>query len=191
MEKENNTTLDQYIKHKNGLMFQIMQHYKIRGKCYLRRGNKYTLKDLTEIKQGIQSGTWNQPNEHEIKNFIKEDNKKTLLITQKIVNRTLHAQALLEIDDSLKEDLEDDNRMVAVLNRSNKEIERIADKMYDRIYDKDDTVSQNLLDVVSRIGKIIGGIDVIDMPFLENHLDRFLENIEEHRKETVYFKNIG
>ena len=193
MGKGNYTTeemLTQFVKHKNGIIFQVLSHKTKNNICFLRRGNKYVQKNILEIKQGLVDGLWFRINEHELSRFLEEDNERLLSLTRKMVNRTIHAQALLVIDDELVEEYSDDNRMKSVLTRSSKEIERVANKMYDRLYKKDEMFSYNFFEILSRIGNKVGGIDIIDMPYLEKHIDSFIENIEEHRKGTVYFKEI-
>lgn len=194
MGKSNYTTeemLDQFVKHENGIIFHVLAHKTKNNICFLRRGNKYIQKNKLEIKQGLVDGKWKRINEHELKRFLDEDNERLMALTRKMVNRAVHSQALLDIDDELKSDFEDDKRMSSVLERSSKEVERVSNKAFEKIFDKDEEYTLELIKAVSRIGKKIGSMDIRDMSYLESHIDNFSENIEEYRKKYSVENAIG
>ncbi len=66
----------QYIKNvASGFIYQIGKDAKNKNIALLRKGNLYTKFLISDIKNGIVSGVWKEPNEHEIKAFVKQDNE--------------------------------------------------------------------------------------------------------------------
>ncbi|AGO48588.1 hypothetical protein Phi18:3_gp076 [Cellulophaga phage phi18:3] len=192
MQKEFTTEelLDQHIKNKNGVIFNVFLHETRNDICYLRRANKYTRKNIREIKQGIVDGTWIRINEHELKKFMEEDNDKMISLTRKMVKRTIITQLLLEGDDELKVDYEDDKYFKSTLEKSNRECERIASRQFDKVYDADNVTSQNLMNAVDRVTTKLASLDISDYPFFENLIDDYFANREEHLKRETFFTKV-
>ena len=183
--------LDQHIKHKNGTIFQVLMHDKNEDICFLRRGNKYIKKKKLELHQGLVSGEWLAINEHELGRFTNEDEIKIQWLTMKLVKRIILAQTLIEGDDELIPEYSDDKYFRGLLEKSNKECERIASKQYDKIYGADNTTSQNLMNAIDRVTTKLSSLNVDDYPYFENLLDKYLSNKEEYQKEVVYFDKIS
>lgn len=181
--------LGQYVKHKNGAIFHMSQA-KNKSFIYLRARNNYYKKPVLEIKQGLVDGTWLYVNEGELKKWMEEDNAYIQNFTRKLLKRNLLAQLLTELDDDLIADNESDKRLVAVLKRSNKETERIAAKMYDKLYHVDKGTLQNMMLIIDDMTESMSTVDILDMPFLKMHLDKFPELINEYRKQPIEFVEI-
>lgn len=177
--------LAQYIKHKNGSIFHMLEHKTDPSAVWLRSKNNYTKKRRLEIKQGIVNGTWLLINEHEWKRWVKEDNSYIEKFTQKLVKRTILTQLLIELDDELIADHEDIPQFRKLLERSNKEAERIAVKNYDRLYAIDKTILQNLMNTIDGITDKMSGLDVADFIYLDKAVKEFIENPEKFREEEV------
>jgi hypothetical protein len=182
--------LHQYIKNKNGTIFHMTQREKNKEIVYLRSKNNSFKHKLKDLRQGLVDKTWFDVNEGELKSWIEKDNRYIEQFTRKLIKRSILAQLLTELDDELISENESDNRLRAVLTRSNKETERIAAKMYDRMYLVDKVTLQNLSNQVDDLTSAMASIDIIDMPYLKLAVERFIENIEEHRKEPIEFVEI-
>lgn len=182
--------LEQYVKDESGSIFHVLQHNTKPHLCLLRTGNKYVQKPILEIRQGLVNGTWSSVNEHEWKKWVAEDNAYVEAFTIKLIKRTIMAQLLLELDDELIVDFEDNKYFRGLLEKSNKECERIASKSYDRLYGADKSMSQNLMNLVDEFTTKAAGLAIHDFPYLNNMVDKYLENPEEYKKDPVYFTKI-
>lgn len=182
--------LDQYVKNEDGSIFHVLQHKTKPHLCLLRTKNKYIQKPILEIRQGLADGTWKGVNEHEWKKWVEIDNAYVEEFTIKLIKRTLLAQLLLELDDELIPDFEDNKYFKGLLEKSNKECERIACKSYDRLYGADKEMSQNLMNQVDDYTSKAAKLAIHDFPHLNNMLEAYLENPEEHKKNPVYFTKI-
>jgi hypothetical protein len=179
--------LGQYIKHENGAIFHMTQTKRNPDMVLLRAKNVYKKIALKEIKQGVQDGKWFFVNEGELKRWMEVDNDYIKKFTGKLLKRNLLAQLLTELDEELVADNESDKRLQSVLNRSIKESERIAIKMYDMLYMTDKTTMHNLMLILDDMTQSISTVGIMDMPYLKMHLDKFPEQIEEYRKQPIEF----
>lgn len=179
-----------YIKHKNGAIFQVLENERVPGQVFLRAKNTYTKKPLLELRQGLVNGTWFPINEHEWKRWVKKDNEYIEQLTHKKVKRIILAQLLLELDEELVKDNADDKRFRAVLERSNKETERIASKMYDKLYEANKETLQNLANFIDELTTKMGKFKVEEFPYILNMVDKYLEDPEKCQKENLYFTKV-
>lgn len=179
-----------YIKNKNGAIFQMIPSETNKDYVFLRSKNSSYKKKKVELRQGLVNGDWLYVNEGELKSWIENDNAYVDVLLRKLIKRSILAQLITELDDELIKDFENDNRMVSVLTRSNKETERVASKMYDRMYMVDKSTLQNLSNQVDDMTTTMSSIDIIDMPYLKLAVEDFIENIEEHRKKPIEFVKI-
>lgn len=162
--------LKDYVKADDGLVYHALQSKKKESICYLRRKNKYIKIGLKTIKQNLVDRKFKEINEHELKNFHKEDNAWAEVFVQKLIKRTVLAQLLIELDDELREDFEDDNRMRAVLAKSTKEVERVANKFYDRMYSAEERISQSVMNSIDSLTTKIGKMTVAELTILETKI---------------------
>lgn len=181
--------LSQYIKHKNGAIFQILSHTRPEL-VWLRTKNKYTAYKRRSLRQGIVDGKWFTINEHEWRQWVKKDNEYIDRFVKKLLKRVILAQLLIENDDSLIEDFEDVPQFRKLLERTNKESERIAIKNYDRLYAVDKTVLQNLTNAIDSITKKMADCDIEEFFAIEKVLDNYLNNREEFKDKPITLKEI-
>lgn len=158
-----NTFLNQYVATETGTVFHVLQSKKNKNICYLRRKNKNIQTTLLAIKQNLVDGKYKAINEHQLKAFLKEDNAYIEQFSQKLTKRTILAQLLLELDDELIQDFAHDKRMKSVLTRSNKEVERVSCKMYDRVYNAEEKIAQQVMNEIDTMTTNIGKLDLSNL----------------------------
>jgi hypothetical protein len=181
---------DNYVKHRNGAMFQIIDDNKRPGRLYLRSRNKYISKSLRDVRQGLVTGEWNSVNIGELKVWIQEDNAYIELLTEKLLKRVILTQLLLELDDELLIDYENNPNFKNHLNKSNKAAERIASKQYDRLYGVDKTILQNLMREIDELTSRMASLKMTDFVHLNKLLLKYKLNPEKYQEKTAEFDKI-
>lgn len=176
--------LAMYVKHKNGAIFQILEH-KQRAFVWLRAKNKYTKVLKRDIKQGIVDGNWLEINEHEWKQWVEKDNAYIEEFAQKLVKRIILTQLLIELDDELIDDCEDQPQFRKLLERTNKESERIAIKNYDRLYTVDKSVLKTLMTAIDEVTGKMAKCSTADFIHINNIVQAYLENREDFKEVPV------
>ncbi len=174
------TILDQYVATENGVVFHVLQSAKNPHICHLRRKNRHIKTDLTKVRQKLVDGKYKAINEHQLKQFLKEDNAFIAEFSQKMLKRTVLAQLLIELDDDLIQDFGDDKRMKSVLTKSNNEVERVATKMYDQVYGTEENIAQEVMNELDGFTSDIGA-----MPL--EHLLVVRKIVKEYKKDPVKF----
>lgn len=182
--------LNGYIKHKNGAIFQILEDGKSINHVFLRSKNRYTRKSKRELKQGVVDGRWFNINEHEWRKWVKQDNAYIELLTQKLLKRVIYAQLLIELDDELVNDFEDMPQFRKLLERTNKESERIAAKQYDRLYSVDKKILQNLMTEIDNFTSKVSKVDLQDLFFINKAFEEFFSDPKKYRSENVELTDI-
>ena len=185
-----NKVLESYVKTSKGKIYHIVKHNRSVYKCYLRSGNSYTEAGLADIKQKIVNREWSAINEHEWKKWVKTDNEIIKKISNKLVKRVIMAQILLEINDDLIDDHQDNKYLKSVINKSNKECERIVKKNYDMMYDQDETLVQNLLNKIENLTKNLSELTVGQLVDVDALLRGYIKNPDKYQSEAIEMKEI-
>ena len=181
---------DNYVKNRNGAIFQIIEDKKNHKKMYLRSRNKYISKYVRDIKQGLVTGEWLSVNIGELRSWIADDNAYIEKLTQKLLKRVILTQLLLELDDELLVDYENNPNFRNHLNKSNKAAERIASKQYDRLYGLDKTILQNLMNEVDELTEKMASLEISEFIHLNRLMDKYKANPDTYREKVVEFIKI-
>lgn len=182
--------LEGYVQNKSGSIFQVLGDNNSKAYVHLRTGNKYYRKPLIEIRQGIADGTYKSINEHQWRKWVKEDNIKLERLSQRILKRTIYTQLLLELDDQLKEDHEGEKNFINHINKTQKVAERLANKMYDRIYEADKENLTNIEKQVDEITSTLSSASIYDLVHLNVLVKDYFKNPEKYQKKEVVFEKI-
>lgn len=182
--------LRQYVKHPNGAIFRVLAHPRKVGKVYLQSKNNYKEFDFLAIKNGLVSGDWLAINQHELKNHLKSEELYREQLTRKLIKRILFTQLLMELDDSLKEDYENDNYVRGILERSEKVFERLVTEQYAKFYSIDKQMVLNFLKHIETfVGKAIN-LGIEDFYQVNDMLDLYFSNPEKYRSDVVMLEKI-
>ena len=185
-----NDVLEQYVKNKNGAIFQVLGDKKNPLKCYLRSRNKYISMPLRTIQQGLIDREWFPINKHELRAWMKEDNAYIEKLTQKLVKRIILGQLLLEIDDDLLADAENTPNLRNHLLKSNKALERIVEKNYDRLYGVDKQILQNLMNEVDELTSKMAGLEITDFIHINRLMDKYKLDPKKYQEKEILFTKI-
>ena len=182
--------LREYVKHPNGAIFRVLVHPRKLGKVYLQSKNNYKEFDYLAIKNGLVAGDWLAINQHELKKHLKSEELYREQLTRKLIKRVLFTQLLMELDDSLKEDYENDNYIRGILERSEKLFERLVTEQYAKFYSIDKQMVLNFLKHIETfISKAIN-LGVEDFYQVNDMLDLYLSNPEKYRSDVVMLEKI-
>lgn len=196
LEEGNNISVDiqkqlnEYVKHPNGAIFHVLQHGKKNGKVLLHSKNSYKEFDYMTIKNGLVNGSWLPINQHELKKHLKSEELYRELLTKKLVKRILFSQLLMELDDSLKEDFEDDKYVRGILERSEKQFERLVMEQYDKFYKIDKQMVLNFLKHIETFANKAINLGVEDFYQVNEMLDLYLSNPEKYHSDVVLLEKI-
>ena len=182
--------LEQYVKDNNGEIFHVVKHNKYAYKCYLRSRNNYREVNLIWVKQQIVSGGWSAINEGEWKKWVKKDNEYINKLSHKLVKRVIMAQLLLEINDDLAEDHEDNKYLKNVLNKSNKECERIVKRNYEKLYSSDESLLQNVLNKIENLTKNLSQMNIEQFVDVDALVQSYIKNPEKYQSKTIEMTKI-
>ncbi len=175
-----------FIKNaETGYLYELLTHKKDPNFCFLRSGNSYQKFKTATINQGIVFGNWIDPNEHEIRSFIKKEDQYMLELRCKLVNRVLFAQLLLEIDDELKKDFHDDKYFRGILERSEKQCTRIINENMTKMYGANAEVLFTFLESIQRVGKKLSSRLPHEFMYFEKAIDMCIENPEAFTPDAV------
>lgn len=174
-----------------GYVYQMVHHLKDKEACLLRTGNKFEKFKLIDIRNGLVSGKWTEPNVHEVRKFIKEDNIFFEALNLKMVNRVLFSEVLIEIDGQLEKDFLGDKYMVSILEKSQKQLARVMKDSFEKMYNADKTIFFNFLNTVERIGKKISKLKPHELIAMENAIDQCIENPERFIPERIMLTKVN
>jgi len=181
-----------YVQHRMGAIFQVLKKKNDHTKVVLRKKNKHYDHLLSDIKSEIakKDGDWRLPDKDKFIKFKQEDDVFVEMLTQKMIKRVILAQILLEVDEDLKTHNEHDRYLNNILDKSIKQCERISVKYYDRLYDIDGEMLQNMVNIKDRIAEKISKIEVGDWPHFEKHADEFFKSPESFRSDVIELDKI-
>lgn len=182
--------LKEYVKHPNGAIFRVLAHQKKVGKVYLQSKNSYREFDFIAIKNGLVDGKWLPINQHELKKHLKSEELYREQLTKKLVKRILFTQLLMELDDSLKEDYENDNYVRGILERSEKLFDRLVTEQYAKFYSIDKQIVLNFLKHIETFVDKSVNLGVEDFYQVNEMLDLYLSNPEKYRSDVVMLEKI-
>jgi len=169
--------LNHYLKvASTGAIYQIIVKETDLNTMYLRSASSYIKKRKIDIKQGFVSGKYVRINEHELKQWSLKDNELMNKITQKLIKRIILCQLLLESDDDLKEFNKDSPRLSKLIDRSNRECERIACEQYDKLYDVDKDILLSLMNNIDEMTESLSKVGVADFFYVKQLVDQYLKN---------------
>jgi|GEM_PF-3280006 len=175
-----------YVKNvQTGIVYHLLMHSKQPNTCFLRTGNHHEKFLLSTIQNGLVSGKWADPNEHEIKAFEKKDLAYFQELTYKLINRVLYAQLLLEIDDDLKKDFMDDNYMRGIIERSEKQCTRLITENMAKMYGANKEALFTFLNTIERVTKKLSTRLPHEFLFFEKAIDKCIENPEAFMPDNV------
>lgn len=183
--------LDNYIKHKDGAIFQVLEKKDDPNTVFLRTKNKYIKKKLIDLRQGIVDGTWMEVNEHEWKKWVAKDNTHMEELSQKLVKRIVLAQLLLELDEELKQDYEEKKYFRGLLEKSNKEAERITCEQFDKLYSVDKDILQNIMSKVDDITTVLAKAKITDYVQIEVLLKKYFADPEKYQTDKIELTKVG
>lgn len=182
--------LREYVKHPNGAIFRVLAHPRKVGKVYLQSKNNYKEFDYLAIKKGLVAGDWLPINQHELKKHLKSEELYREQLTRKLVKRVLFTQLQMELDDSLKEDYENDNYVRGILERSEKLFSRLVTEQYAKFYNIDKQMVLNFLKHIETFVDKAINLGVEDFYQVNEMLDLYLANPEKYRSDVVMLEKI-
>lgn len=182
--------LKEYVKHPNGAIFRVLAHPRKLGKVYLQSKNSYKEFDFLAIKNGLVIGDWLAINQHELKKHLKSEELYREQLTRKLIKRVLFTQLLMELDDSLKEDYENDNYVRGILERSEKLFSRLITEQYAKFYSIDKQMVLNFLKHIETFVDKAINLGVEDFYQVNEMLDLYLSNPEKYRSDVVMLEKI-
>jgi hypothetical protein len=191
-KQEQNTTneLLQYIKTKEGYIYHVLGHDSKPNEVMLRTGNSYIKKSFLSIKQGLADGKYSAINIHELNKWKKEDRIYLDMLNLKMFKRIVLSQLLMELDDELIEHYQDNKYFRSLLDRTNKETERLVSKQYNDLYNYDKEILHNLMNEVDNLTSKCAKVDIQDFPHLNIYLDKYLDDPKKHQSEKIQFTRI-
>lgn len=127
-------------------IYEVMTEKNDLGKLLLRKGNMYLKFDRKTIQQGLVDGKYRRPNEHELKKHLIKEQEYFQELTSKLVHRIILAQALIECNDDLRDDYADDKYISNILEKSTKQLERLATAAYNNMFKTDPKILTYFLD---------------------------------------------
>lgn len=136
--------LDKYVKRtEDNKVFEVFIHKK--NKVLLRHKSDSLIIPSKEFKQGLMvRKTFDFVNEHEVRAFEKIQNDYYSKLTRLKMKSVFLSQILLETHDELAALQKDNNHLKNTLNKSNKVLERLADKFYDNLYEANKVIVTNI-----------------------------------------------
>lgn len=182
--------LREYVKHPNGAIFRILAHPRKLGKVYLQSKNSYKEFDFLAIKNGLVAGDWLAINQHELKKHLKSEELYREQLTRKLIKRVLFTQLLMELDDSLKEDYENDNYVRGILERYEKVFERLVTEQYAKFYSIDKQMVLNFLKHIETFVEKAINLGIEDFYQVNEMLDLYLSNPEKYHSDVVMLEKI-
>lgn len=182
----------QYIKNvASGIIYHVVADLKNNKNVLLRKGNTFTKLLFLEIKTGIVNGRWKEPNEHEIKAFVKADNEYFQALNYKLVQRILLTQILLELGDDLRQDFMDDKYIHGLLEKCEKQFTRLIKENNARMYAIDKEMLLTLFNSVERVAKKLALRAPHEFMFFEKAIDMCIENPEQFTPENIEFVKLS
>lgn len=179
--------LKAYIKNKNGAIFNVLKHKNKPGVALLRSRNNYYEKSIRELKQGLVDGEWFSINEHEYRKWVKKDNEFIEMLTKKMLKRILLAQLLIEVDDELIEFNEGNKYFRNLLEKSNKQAERIASEQYDNLYNSDKDILVNIINNLEQFAKDASVLDLEQFAQFNKVFEMYKTNPDQFDIQTLTF----
>jgi hypothetical protein len=181
----------QYVKNvSTGFIYHAVADIKNEKNILLRKGNSFTKFLLSDIKNGLVTGVWKEPNEHEIRAFVKQDNEYFQQLNYKLVMRVLLTQIMLELDDDLKQDFMDDKYIHGLLERSEKQFTRLIKENFGRMYAIDKEILLTFLNSVERVAKKLSSRVPHEFLFFEKAIDACIENPEQFTPDSIEFTKV-
>ena len=175
-----------YVKNaETGYLYELLVHKKDPNYCFLRSGNRHEKFKITTINQGLVSGKWVDPNQHEIKTFEQKEEQYAFELRCRLVNRVLYCQILLEIDDELKKDFHQDAYLRGILDKSEKQLTRVINENMTRMYSANKDVLFTFLESIQRVGKKLSSRLPHEFMFFEKAIDMCIENPEAFMPDNV------
>lgn len=186
LENSNTNFKEFFIKNvESGYVYQVVPHLKEPDACLLRTGNKFVKFKLLDIKNGLVNGKWTDPNIHEIKKFKEKDQMYLESLNLIFLNRIIHSEILIEIDNALKEHFLDDKYMVSCLEKTEKQITRVMKDNFYKAYSADKDIFFHVLNTAERVGKKLAKIKPHEFIYLEKYLDKFIEDPSKFAIESI------
>lgn len=182
--------IKQYVKHPNGAIFHVLTHPKKIGYVYLNAKNGYQEFPLADIRNGFVSGAWLHVNEHELRKHLKMEKLYQEQFTYRLVKRILLTQLLLELDDELKADFENDKYIHGLLERCEKQFERLVTEQYTKFYEIDKQMVQNFLKHIEDFVGKAAKLGVHEFYHVVQMMDLYLADPEKFQSELVYLEKI-
>lgn len=179
--------LKAYIKNKNGAIFNVLKHSKKKHIALLRSKNNYYEKPILELKQGLVDGTWSAINMHEYRKWVEEDNLFIEGLTRKMLKRIILAQLLIELDDELIELNEGNKYFRNILEKSNKQSERIVNEQYDRLYHYNKDMLINFANSIDKFTENAASIGIEQFPEFNKVFEIYKKNPEQFDIKTLTF----
>lgn len=179
-----------YVKNDQGVIYHVIKHKVHKHKCYLRTRNKFVEAHINDIRQLMVSGGWSSINEHEWRNWVKEDNAYIENMSQKLIKRTMVAQLLLEVNDELIQDNEDNKYLRNKLEKSNRECERIVKKNYDTIYGADENLVQNVMNKIDELTTNLSKLNAVELMDINAMVGKYIEDPEKYRSRAIEMEKI-
>lgn len=174
-----------------GFIYEIIQDKKNKGTLFLRKGNAYQKFDRKVIAQRLVDGKYSRPNEHQLKQHIAKEQKYFQELTEKLVHRIVLGQALIECNDDLIEDYADDKYIKNTIEKSNKQLSRLVEDVYARMYNTEPKMLVYCLEELQKTAKIIGKTKPHHFVGINTLLDEFVKNPEKYIPEVVHIKSLG
>lgn len=176
----------QYIKHvQTGAIFQTRKHDKDDKKLYLRCKNSFSVFTIQQITQGIVNGVWVEPNEHELRKHIAEENKYFEEYSYRLIKRVIYTQLLLEVDSDLIQDHSDDKDMRKLLERCETRFERLIKEHFTRLYHTDKDYLTNFMNGIDSVVTKMAKVGVHEFLIIDKMMDEYLADPAKHTPEVI------
>lgn len=178
--------LKHYIKHvKTGAIFQMRSYEKDDKKLYLRSRNSYQVFAQQHIKQGIVSGIWKEPNEHELRKHIEEENKYFEEYSYRLIKRVIYTQLLLEVDSDLMQDHADDKDMRKLLERCETRFDRLVKDHFTRLYHTDKDYLTNFMNGIDSVVSKMAKAGVHEFLIIDKMMDEYLADPAKYTPDVI------
>lgn len=182
--------LEQYIKYPNGAIFQVMAHPKKVGKVLLYSKNKYLEIDFLKVKNGLVKKEYFPINEHEYRKHVKEEELYQQEFSYRLVKRILYTQLLIELDDELKQDFSDDKYVLGLLERCEKQFERLVKEQFARFYNIDKQITNNFLKQIELFVSKVSKVRIDTFFDLNEMMDQYLADPNKFKLDVVYLDKV-
>lgn len=178
--------LKHYIKHvETGAIFQMRSYEKDEKKLYLRAKNSYQVFTQQHIKQGIVNGVWREPNEHELRKHIEEENKYFEEYSYRLIKRVIYTQLLLELDSDLMQDHADDKDMRKLLERCETRFERLVKDHFARLYHTDKDYLTNFMNGIDNVVSKMAKVGVHEFLIIDRMMDDYLADPAKYTPDHI------